>query len=125
MSNDRADNSEVIMDKDNSWMFKKVANNNDLWIFLIAAIVTVIIVGAILIVVIESVDTPDSELPDGYRVSLYVFEGEHVESIRLSTNRGDWESDNIRIGESVILPTGENVTLLEFDSENYPLFSVK
>ena len=113
------------MDKDNSWMFKKVANNNELLIFLLDDIVTLIIVGAILIVVIESVDTPDSELPDGYRVSLYVFEGEHVESIRLSTNRGDWESDNIRIGESVILPTGENVTLLEFDSENYPLFSVK
>lgn len=35
-----------------------------------------------------------------------------------------WESGNILIGESVILPTGERVTLLGFDFKGNPLFSV-
>ena len=35
-----------------------------------------------------------------------------------------WESDNILVGESIFLPTGEKVTLLGLDSEGNPLFEV-
>ena len=113
-----------------------IMDNEDNWTLAMVLIAVVGISAAILISVfylnpaVEPAPTsqlPDeySELPHGYRVSLYVFEGEHVESIKLSTNRGDWESNNIKAGETITLSTGENVSLLGFDSENNPLFNVK
>ena len=70
-----------------------------------------------------------SELPHGYEVYNLRCVEDMRESVVIFTDgkKGteiSWISNEIEVEGIVILPTGEKVTFLGFDSEGNPLFSV-